>query len=80
LALTANESEYAYRKYTQNFEAYDLYLRARAEAQLLTKDNSLKAMDLSKQVITLDPNSQADMRIYHGFSAGTFDRDGVSLP
>jgi adenylate cyclase len=55
LALTANESEYAYRKYTQNFDAYDLYLRARAESQLLTRENSLKAMELSKEVITLDP-------------------------
>ena len=54
LALTTSESEYLYRKYTENFEAYDMFLRARAVMQVMKKENHLKAIDLSKRVINLD--------------------------
>ena len=57
LALTTNESEYIYRKYTNNFEAYDMYLRAREAAHVVgNKEHHLKAIELSKRVIDLDPN------------------------
>jgi TolB-like protein len=56
LALTTIETEYVYRKYTKNFEAYDMFLRARETMQFMTKENQFKAIELSKRVIDLDPH------------------------
>ena len=56
LALTATESERLYRKYTNNFEAYDMYLRARSASAIITKESSLKSMELCRQIIALDPH------------------------
>jgi TolB-like protein/tetratricopeptide (TPR) repeat protein len=55
LALTTTESERLFRKHTANFEAYDMYLRARVETQVLKKQNAFKAMEMSQRVIDLDP-------------------------
>jgi len=56
LALTTAESDYLPRKHTENFEAYDMYLRAKKEKQTIKKENALKAIEISRQVIDLDPN------------------------
>jgi adenylate cyclase len=56
LALTTTESDYLPRKHTENFEAYDMYLRAKKEKQAIKKENALKAIEISRQVIDLDPN------------------------
>ena len=56
LALTTTESERLYRKHTNNFEAYDMYLRGKWEAQLLTKEGSLKSIEMCRRIIALDPH------------------------
>jgi adenylate cyclase len=55
VALTTNDSERLIRKYTENFEAYDMYLRALREADVLKKETQLKALEMSQRVIDLDP-------------------------
>ncbi|MEW6668377.1 MAG: tetratricopeptide repeat protein [Thermodesulfobacteriota bacterium] len=56
IALTATETERLLRKYTENFEAYDLHLRALAVCAVPKKESDLKAMEMLRQVIKLDPN------------------------
>jgi len=56
VTLKASESERLARKHTENFEAYDLHLRARKEFFALKKENILRAQELSKRVIELDPH------------------------
>jgi TolB-like protein/tetratricopeptide (TPR) repeat protein len=56
VALTTTETERLPRRHTKNFEAYDTYLRARRESYIIRKENHLKAIDLSRRVINLDPN------------------------
>jgi adenylate cyclase len=56
LALTTTESERLARKHTENFEAYDMYLRTKMERYVIKKENSFKAIELSQRVIDLDPN------------------------
>jgi adenylate cyclase len=56
IALTADETEYFYCKYTKSFEAYDMFLRAREMTHDLTKESHLKSIELSKRVIDLDPH------------------------
>jgi adenylate cyclase len=56
VALTATESELLVRKHTKNFEAYEMFLRARNEAYKVKKENWVKAIELSQRVIELDPN------------------------
>jgi len=55
VALTTNESARLPRKHTENFEAYDTYLRADRESDVLKKENQLKAIEMSQRVIELDP-------------------------
>jgi adenylate cyclase len=56
IALTATESDRLPRKHTENFEAYDMYLRAKKELYVHKKENTLKAIKMSQRVIDLDPN------------------------
>jgi adenylate cyclase len=56
VALTATESDRLPRKHTENFEAYDMYLRAKKELYVHKKENTLKAIEMSQRVIDLDPN------------------------
>ena len=56
VALTATESDRLIRKHTENFEAYDMYLRAKRERHVHKKENTLKSIEMCKRVIDLDPN------------------------
>ena len=56
LALTTTESERLPRKHTENFEAYDMYLRTKMERSVIKKENTIKAIEISQRVIDLDPN------------------------
>jgi TolB-like protein len=56
VTLTATESERRVRKYTENFEAYDMYLRARRTWGNVSRESHLKVQGLSQRAIELDPN------------------------
>jgi len=56
VTLTATESERRVRKRTENFEAYDMYLRARRTWGNVSKVGHLKVQELSQRAIELDPN------------------------
>ena len=56
VALTATESDRLIRKHTENFEAYDMYLRAKREHYVHRKENTLKGIEMCQRVIDLDPN------------------------
>ena len=56
VTLTAEENWRLARKHTQNFEAYDSYLLALKELIHLKKENFLRATELSRKVMELDPN------------------------
>ena len=55
-ALEAAEQRRSLRKPTDDLTAYDLYLRALAEAQSWEKVRILRALDLLKQALDRDPN------------------------
>jgi adenylate cyclase len=56
IALTTTETGRLFRKHTENFEAYDLFLRAIKMALVIKNEADLKAMEMFRQVINLDPN------------------------
>ena len=56
VTLTATESDRLPRKHTENFEAYDMYLRAKKETYVQKKENTLKAIEISQRIMDLDPN------------------------
>jgi adenylate cyclase len=56
IALTTIESDRLPRKHTENFEAYDMYLRAKREQYVHRKENTLKGIEMCQRVIDLDPN------------------------
>jgi adenylate cyclase len=55
IALTTSETERVARKHTENFEAYDMYLRTKRELYVPKKENHLKAIEMSQRIIDLDP-------------------------
>jgi len=55
VTLKASERERLARKHTENFEAYNTYLRAVREYYRLKKENHLKGIELCERVIELDP-------------------------
>jgi TolB-like protein/class 3 adenylate cyclase len=55
VTLKASEAERLYRKHTENIEAYDLYVRLIRECWPPKKECHAKAIELSTQVIELDP-------------------------
>jgi adenylate cyclase len=57
VALTASEIERQARKHTDNFEAYDTYLRARRAIRFsINQEQDLKGKELAQRCIELDPN------------------------
>ncbi|HEY0457704.1 MAG TPA: winged helix-turn-helix domain-containing protein [Pyrinomonadaceae bacterium] len=56
LGLSDAERQILTRRYTQNPEAYDLYLKGRAEFRLLTPSGLRKSIEYFEQAIDLDPN------------------------
>ncbi len=57
VTLKANESERLYRKHTENIEAYELYLGIIREYwPPEKKEDHLKALELCKRLVELDPN------------------------
>ncbi|MEW6668746.1 MAG: adenylate/guanylate cyclase domain-containing protein [Thermodesulfobacteriota bacterium] len=59
IALTADEAGRLARKHTGNFEAYNLFLRARMEGLVMKNETDLRAMEMLRQVIDLDPDFAA---------------------
>jgi len=55
VTLKSSEAERLYRKHTDNIEAYDLYVRIIRECWPPKKECHPEAIELSKQVIELDP-------------------------
>jgi adenylate cyclase len=56
IALTPGEQQYVPRPYTDNQEAYDLFLRGRAYQVGSTKERTAESRRLFKKAIALDPN------------------------
>jgi tetratricopeptide (TPR) repeat protein len=56
LALTTDETGRLARKHTGNFEAYELYLRARQESYTVKKESDLRVIEMFRRVIDLDPD------------------------
>ncbi len=56
LALRMSDEERArvYRRYTENGEAYELYLAGRSQLALLTKEGALAAIDAFERALRLD--------------------------
>jgi adenylate cyclase len=57
--LTEDEQERLVRKYTDNIEAYDYYLRGLEYFSRLTKDTNILAQQMLKRAIDLDPKFAA---------------------
>jgi TolB-like protein/Flp pilus assembly protein TadD len=55
LKLSGNEAKGITKKYTDNNEAYQLYMRGRYSFAKRTKDEMLKAVEYFRQAIKLDP-------------------------
>jgi TolB-like protein/Tfp pilus assembly protein PilF len=56
LKLSGDEAKGITKKYTDNNEAYQLYLKGRFHFAKRTKDDILKGIDFFEQAIKLDPN------------------------
>jgi tetratricopeptide (TPR) repeat protein len=64
LKLTGDDAKGITKRYTDNNEAYQLYLKGRYHLAKRTKDDILKGIDYFQQAIKLDPNfALADARI-----------------
>jgi adenylate cyclase len=53
--LRLTETDRASRKPTENLDAYDLYLRAQAQAYKRTEESSAEAIRLARRALELDP-------------------------
>src|SRR6202035_4539435 len=53
--LRVSEIERANRKPPRNLDAYDLYLRALGQFHMHSREGALKAIDLLKQALAIDP-------------------------
>jgi len=67
VTLKAEEFERMDRKHTENFEAYDMYLRAYREYYGVKKENHLKGIELSQRVIELDPSYAGGYQMLSSF-------------
>ncbi len=56
LKLTGRQKERLNKRYTENTEAYELYLKGRYHLNRLTDDGFLKGLEYFQQVIERDPN------------------------
>jgi len=59
IQLTPHERQSIARRYTNNLEAYDLYLRARDHQLRRTREGAARARETLEQVIALDPHFAA---------------------
>ena len=59
LGLSDAERQILTRRYTQNPQAYDLYLKGRAEFRRITPSSLRKSIEYFEQAINLDPNFAA---------------------
>ncbi len=82
LKLTEAESKRLGKRYTENVEAYQLYLRGRHMFQQLTPEGSRKALDHFKQAIDLDPGyalAYAGVGYVYAVRAGTYEEPGEAM-
>ena len=77
LTLTGQEKERLKKQYTQNTEAYELYLKGRYHLNRLTDDGFLKGLDYFQQVIEKDPNFAL---AYVGVAEAYNDLGGFNVP
>ncbi|UCB50377.1 MAG: adenylate/guanylate cyclase domain-containing protein [Deltaproteobacteria bacterium] len=78
VTLKASEMERLFRKHTESIEAYDLYVRILRECWPPKKECHPEAIELSKQVIELDPKFAGGYQLLsYLFSAGV--RFGYSI-
>ena len=55
IELLASEKEVVFKRYTDNIEAYELYLKAQFHVNKYTPDSFLKAIELFDAAIAIDP-------------------------
>lgn len=73
LKLSGADEQKLVKKYTENDEAYQLYLRGRYHHAKRTKDDTQKALDYFRQAIRLDPAfAQAYVGITYAYFTGRF--------
>ncbi len=54
--LTEGEQEQVARRYTENLEAYDYFLRGRAYQARVTKETTAQAREMFERAVELDPS------------------------
>jgi len=54
--IAAEEQERLFRRYTQNAEAFEKYMRGRSRLSEYTPDGTLAAVDAFEQALAIDPN------------------------
>jgi TolB-like protein/Tfp pilus assembly protein PilF len=82
LKLTDAESKRLGKRYTENAEAYQLYLRGRHLFLQLTPEGSRKALDHFNQAIALDPGyalAYAGVGYVYAVGAGTHEEPGEAM-
>jgi serine/threonine-protein kinase len=82
LKLTEAESKRLGKRYTENAEAYQLYLRGRHLFLQLTPEGSRKALDHFNQAIALDPGyalAYAGVGYVYAVGAGTHEAPGEAM-
>jgi len=82
LKLTDAESKRLGKRYTENAEAYQLYLKGRQKFLQLTPEGSRKALDHFRQAIALDPGyalAYAGIGYVYAVGAGTYEEPGEAM-
>jgi len=82
LNLTDAESKRLGKRYTENAEAHQLYLRGRQMFLQFTPEGSRKALDYFHQAIDLDPGyalAYAGVGYVYAVGAGTYEEPGEAM-
>ena len=82
LKLTEAQSKRLGKRYTENAEAYQLYLRGRHMFLQLTPEGSSKALDHFRHAIELDPGyalAYAGVGYVYAVGAGTYEEPGAAM-
>jgi eukaryotic-like serine/threonine-protein kinase len=82
LKLTDAESKQLAKRYTENAEAYQLYLKGRQMFLQFTPEGSRKALDYFRQAIDLDPGyalAYAGVGYVYAVGAGTYEEPGEAM-